>query len=370
MRHRVMRWRRHPPCPNDAAKSLRRRRRGRGLIGRSARAKAQAKAAKAVAVAKARAKPRYRKPLKFIHKKGVGKGGNQGGGGWHRAAVSDYLRHGVRCLKEDRVPLLEAANAFAREVWQAQDHRLERYRELGKAETMRRRYGGKPVARRQRNSSGPCSKRSKTFDQSHPEWSFSAPFASYGQSQVDPQMGSHLGEVQAWAEVQPRLRVQQSDLPAQAVPVVGPGLGAQGSMDLRMVECKPPSKALLDATLDASAQALGSQGKLVEHWGVMHETVSHDTAPARPKKAKGKQIEVGNRKCLMSGRCVCCLGKDSLPLRLQAALKLWFCKGGLGRGTYSGQGAVVCLSRAGIPDDCARWFFVGCGDLRFSWLLL
>ena len=71
----------------------------------------------------------------------------------------------------------------------------------------------------------------------------------------------------------------------------------------------------------------------------------------------------------MSGRCVCCLGKDSLVMRLQAVLKSWFCKGGLGRASYSLQGAVFCLSRAGIPDDCARWFFVGCGDLRYSWFI-
>ena len=56
-------------------------------------------------------------------------------------------------------------------------------------------------------------------------------------------------------------------------------------------------------------------------------------------------------------------------MRLQAVLKSWFCKGGLGRASYSLQGAVFCLSRAGIPDDCARWFFVGCGDLRYSWFI-
>lgn len=365
MRHRVTRWRRHPP--DAAAKPRRVRRRGRGLIGRSARAKARAKA-----VAKPKAHPKQRvrkKPQKTVRRTGIGKGGRQGGGGWHRAAVGDYLRGLRRLDPDDRAPLLEAANAYAREVWLAQDHRFRRYCELGEAETLRRRYGGKPLARKM-NEGGQPKIRKRSFHESHPEWSFSGPFVTPGSGSVaDPQMGLHLHEVQAWAEVQPKLRMQQSDLPAQAVPVVGPGLGAQ-SMDLRMVECKPPSQALLAATLDASAQALGSQGKLVEHWGVMHETVSHVTAPAPPpKKAKSKKSEVGNPKCLMSRRCVCCLGKDSLPLRLQAVLKSWFCKGGLGRRTYSQQGAVFCLSRAGIPDDCARWFFIGCGDLRYSWFI-
>ena len=364
MRHRVTRWRRHPPDDDAAAKPRRVRRRGRGLIGRSARAKARAKA-----VAKVKARPKtYRRfrPNKTVQKKRIGKGGNQCGGGWHRAAVGDYLRGLSGCGGDDRVPLLEAANAFAREVWLAQDHRLQRYCELGRAATLRRRFGGKPLARKMKGGQPSWKRR---FDESHPDWSFSGPFVGESVA-ADPKMGLHLGEVQAWAEAQPKLRMQQSDLPAQAVPVVGPGLGgARGSMDLRMVECKPPSQALLDATLDASAQVLGSQGKLVEHWGVIHETVSHCTAPAPLKKAKSKKNEVGNPRCLMSSRCVCCLGKDSLVMRLQAALKSWFCKGGLGRGTYSRQGAVFCLSRAGIPDDCARWFFIGCGDLRNSWFI-
>ena len=284
MRHRVTRWRRdpHAAAAAAAAKPRRVRRRGRGLIGRSARRAARAKA-------KARPKARVRKKPIRNSKTGVGKGGHQGGGGWHREAVGDYLRGLNRLDPDDRVPLLEAANAYARDALLAQDHRFQRYCELGEAATLRRRYGGKPLARNMNEGRQPKTQKRRRVDESHPDWSFSSPFVSPpGRGSVaDPQMNSHLHEVQAWAGEQPKLRMQQCDMPAQAVPVVG--AGRQGFMDLKMVECKPPSQALIAATLDASAQGLGSQGKLVEHWAVMHETIRHDTAPAPRKKKQSQQ---------------------------------------------------------------------------------
>ena len=143
---------------------------------------------------------------------------------------------------------------------------------------------------------------------------------------------------------------------SDAVPVVAGLEGARASMDVKMAEARPPSKALLQATLDASSQAPGSQGKLMEHWAQLHDTIRHDTAPAPPRRPKQKRkTKFGKVRCIMSGRCVCCqAGKHSIGNRLQDALKVWFPKGGLGRECYSLTAAVFCLSRHGVPDDYSR----------------
>ena len=84
-----------------------------------------------------------------------------------------------------------------------------------------------------------------------------------------------------------------------AVLVVAGLEGARASMDVKMAEARPPPKALLQATLDASSQAQGGHGKLLEHWAQLHDTIRHDTAPAPPRRPKQKRkTQFGNVRCL------------------------------------------------------------------------
>ena len=121
MGHRMSVWHRQPDEREQLGQSRRRRRRrAKGLIGRFARAKARAQAQPK----KTPRKYRRMRPLK--RSKVVGKRGRQGGGGWHRAAVGDYLR-GLPRDSDARSVLFTAANAYAREVCEAQDGRFEKY---------------------------------------------------------------------------------------------------------------------------------------------------------------------------------------------------------------------------------------------------
>ena len=269
--------------------------------------------------------------------------------------------------EDDRRVLFTAANKYAREVRLSQDSRFQRCCKEGAAATASRRFGGDGVKRRAKPSQGGSKARRTQYG----EWSFAAssclvPSKSVGHLHLEEQQDrkeEHLQQLQAWAVKQPPLHMQPEDVLGlgQAIVTGFAGGGGARSMHVKSVECKPPSKLVLQATLDAAGQAEGKQGRLEEHWGKLHDTVWHDRAPVRPTKA---QIKIGKERCLMSRRCVCHLGKGSMVMRLQSVLKDWFRKGAMGRPVYSEQGAVFCLSRGGLPDNCSRWFFVGCGDLR------
>ena len=349
-------------------------RRRRRVQGRCRSAKAKAKAAKRQAVESKKAaakggksgKPRRRLRRSARERvKGIGKGGNQSGGGWHRAAISKYLR-GIKHmgrLGDERKNLLQLANAHARRLLEAQDEEFVRTKAAGRAATVSRKHGGvpflKPATRKvQRVDEDRPGKKRLLADDAEKGVRFAAPWLSNSVAASNEQQHvENLRTISKWACEQPTDVVQPEHFQADPIPVVGD----TASMSVKVRELLPPSKALVQSVLDASACEAGRKESLISHWVQAHALLEHRCA--RGVKLHRPQCDYNKALCRDARCCVCRHGKGSAPALLVNLFKTWFGKGGVGRVAYSEQAAVVAVSRTGMADDAARWFFIGCGHL-------
>ena len=253
----------------------------------------------------------------------------------------------------------------ARELHAAQDAEFVEVKARGKAATISGKHGGvsffKPkhvdVAR-------PPSCKKRRLNDGVSGVCFGAPWLSNSMAVVggnEQEHAANLLAISKWASAQPRDSVQPEHIEAGPIPVGG----GTADMSVKVRELLPPSKPLVQAVLDASDCERGRKDALIAHWAQAHCTLEHRSARAVivPRKAG----DVNKPVCCMSRSCMCQHGKASAPALLIKLLKSWFGKGCVGRATYSEQGAVVALTRAGVVDDSARWLFIGHGHLGKSW---
>ena len=108
-------------------------------------------------------KPRRRFRTKQGRQRNIGTGQRQGGGGWHRAAVSKFLRGLKWRDEEERKFHFRAANQYALDLAEAQDDEFAEVLAKGRAATVSRRNGGVsfPWRREERQSERPPRKRSR-----------------------------------------------------------------------------------------------------------------------------------------------------------------------------------------------------------------